>query len=174
MRKDLTHSTGGRTEHLPVNRRSSFFTPWFDDYMDPARWFDDFFNREFSSLSNEARVLTPAIDIEETADEYVVSADLPGIKKEDINIECTGNQMSISAERKYESTEQARNVDRRERFYGTYRRSFTLPAGVDTDKIEAACEGGVLIVRIPKVEQAKAKRIQIGGVQTSSKMEGKH
>lgn len=164
MKRDLAQT--GRADRLPINRRSSFFSPLFEEYFEPARWFDDFLNREMSGLSEHARSLAPAIDIDETNDEYLITADMPGIKQEDINIECTGNQLTISAERKSETAE-GRKQERRERFYGTFQRSFTLPAGVDADKIQAAYEGGVLTITVPKVEQAKARRIEIGSRKTT-------
>jgi HSP20 family protein len=161
MRKDLSRSQPGQVDRMPASRRSSFLSPWSDDFWEPTRWFDDFFGRDMSNFPMDSRFLSPAIDIEESNDEYVVSADLPGIKKEDISIECHENQLTISAERKYESNE-GKKHDRRERFYGTYQRSFTLPSGIDPDKIEASYEGGVLNIRIPKGEQQKARRIEIG------------
>lgn len=161
MKKELARTPTGRADRLPISRRSSLFTPWFEDYFEPTRWFDEFLGRDFLPLTAGEGFLAPAIDIEETSDEYLVSTDLPGVKKEDINIECSGNQLMISAERKYETVE-GRKQDRRERFYGSYCRSFTLPAGSDPEKIEAAFENGVLTVHVHKGEQAKAKRIQIG------------
>jgi len=173
MRRDLTQAQGGRGDRLPVNRRSGFFSPLFEDYFEPARWFDDFFNREMAGMREQARSLAPAIDIDETADEYLITADLPGIKKEDINIECIGNQLTISAERKYESTE-GRKQERSERFYGTFQRSFTLPSGVDAENIQASYEGGVLTVHVPKVEQAKPRKIEIGEGKSSQVTQEKH
>lgn len=160
MKKDIINRNN-RTEQMPMTRRSSFFTPWFDDFFEPTRWFDDFAPKSMSPTYGEHRMFTPAMDIEETPEEYIVTADLPGVKKEDISIECSGTQLSISAERKAESVE-GRKTDRRERYYGAYQRSFTLPAGVDMDKIEASFESGVLTVQIPKGEQARARRIEIG------------
>ena len=171
MKKDLSPmNREGRAGRLPSERRSSFFTPWFDDYFEPTRWFDDFMNRDAAGYGTQ-RFIPPAIDIDETNDEYLVSADLPGIKKEDIQIECIGNQLTISAERKYESTE-GRKQERRERFYGTFQRSFTLPTGVDAEKIQADYEGGVLTVHVPKVEQAKPRRIQVGERKAASGLTG--
>lgn len=161
MAKDVTRQER-RGERLPVGRRSSVFAPWFDDVLEPARWLDEFFPREMASLYSQGRFLAPAIDIDETSDAYVVSADLPGIKKDDISIECAGNQLSISAERKYEAQEGRRN-ERRERYYGSFQRTFTLPSGADLEKIEADYDGGVLTVRIPKGESAKARRIEVSG-----------
>lgn len=174
MRKDLS-TLNNRREGLPVTRRpSGFLSPWFEDFFEPTRWFDDFFGRELSPMYGERSFLSPAIDIDETDSEYIVTADLPGVKKENVSIECSGNQLSISAERKYESTE-GRRSDRRERYYGSYQRSFTLPTGADADRIEASFEGGVLTVTIPKGEQAKARKIEIGAPKTAgSEAKAKH
>lgn len=156
MKKDIS-----RSEQFPISRHANIFGPWFEEYMG-SRWLNDFFSRELTPFSsNSDKFLSPAIDIDETSNEYIVTADLPGIKKEDLSIECSGNQLTISAERKYESPEGRRN-ERKERFYGTYKRSFTLPTGIDADKIEANFEAGELTVHIPKGEQAKTKVIQIG------------
>lgn len=160
MKKEMV-TKNNRPERMPITRRSSFFTPWFDDFFEPTRWFDDFLPKNLSPMYGENRFFAPAMDIDETSEEYIVSADLPGVKREDISIECSGNQLCISAERKAESVE-GRKTDRRERYYGSYQRSFTLPTGVNMDKIEASYEGGVLTVQIPKGEQARSRRIEIG------------
>lgn len=157
MRRDLARSN--RAERMPVIRRPSLATPWFDDIFEPTRWMDNILRNELTELE-EGRFLRPAIDVDETENEYIVEADLPGVKKEDISVECSGNQLTISAERKSEESEGKRR-DRRERFYGSYLRSFTLPAGCDPDKVAASYDRGVLTVKVPKGEQAKAKRIQI-------------
>jgi HSP20 family protein len=153
-----------KLDRFPSHQNNQFFSPWFEDYFEPVRWFDQFINREVMGSSDRERWMPPAIDIDETANEFLVCADLPGLRKEDISIECVSNQLTISAERKYESVE-GRKQERRERFYGTFQRSFTLPGGVDTEGIQADYEGGVLTVHIPKVEQAKARKIEIGGTQ---------
>lgn len=159
-RGDVTKREG-RGDRLPVSRRSSVFAPWFDDILEPYRWLDDVFSRDVPLSGFENRLLTPAIDIDETNDAYLVTADVPGVKKDDIKIETVGNQLTISAERRFETTEGRRN-ERRERYYGTFQRSFTLPSGADMEQIEANYDGGVLTVKIPKGEQAKARRIEIG------------
>ena len=181
MKKDVSAKTN-KSDKVPVNRRPHFFTPWFDDIFDSARWVDDFFSRNLSplaknlpSLSGPAddRFLSPTIDIDETSNEYIVTADLPGIKKDDIRIECSANQLTLSAERKYESSHDKKS-NRRERYYGTYQRSFSLPMGAEMDKVEATYEGGVLCVRIPKGEQAKSRRIQIEENKEKSQETSKH
>lgn len=164
MRKDISNTNQDQSNY-PQSRRSNFLSPWGNDFWEPGSW-DNFFSPELSSF--DSKFLSPAIDVEESDNEYLVSADLPGLKKEDISIDCSGNQLTISAERKYEKQE-GKKQGRRERFYGTYQRSFTLPVGVDTNKIDAAYDGGVLTVHIPKGENIKSKHIPIGSGRFTNK-----
>lgn len=157
-------------ERLPVSKRSGMsLSPFFEDFWEPMRLFDDFFRRDYlpSMSMAEPQWLSPAIDVEETDSEYLVYADLPGVKKEDINVECSENQLTITAERKYESVE-GRKRDRQERFYGKYQRSFTLPQGIRADNIQADFSNGELVVHVPKGEESKARKIEIGERSTSS------
>jgi HSP20 family protein len=110
----------------------------------------------------------PSCDIKETKDHYLVSFDMPGVKKEDIKIEVQNNQLVISGERQYEmKDEEGEATLRHERAYGKFERSFTLPTTVNTDKIEAQYENGVLNVALPKAETAKGRTIQIQSGQNS-------
>ncbi|MEZ0390941.1 MAG: Hsp20/alpha crystallin family protein [Pseudobdellovibrionaceae bacterium] len=173
MRKDIATKTN-RAERLPFNRGSGFSSPWMDELFEPLRLFDEFFGRDLLPYDRDRRFLAPAIDIDETANEYIVTADLPGLKKEDISIEASGNQLTLSAERKFDSGEDKKS-ERRERYYGSYQRSFTLPAGADAEKIEASYEDGVLKVHIPKGEQAKARKIEIASAKKeAASISGKH
>lgn len=158
MKRDIP-SQANHFERTPTNRRAQFLNPWLEDFFESSHWLEDFFSREMSPNYSDNRLLSPAVDIDETSDEYIVTADLPGVKREDISIECTGNQLNFSAERKYESTD--KKSERKERFFGTYQRSFTLPLGADAEKVDATYEGGVLTVRIGKAEQAKPRKIEI-------------
>lgn len=159
MNKGLTQNRNNTPTARPNNL-------WSNDV-----WFDNFFTTDLPNLSNEMRSFAPAIDIDETPDEYLVCADLPGIKEQDIKIDCSANQLTISAERKYDAVE-GRKENRRERFYGSYQRSFSLPQGVDSSKIEASYVGGVLEIHIPKGEAVKSRRIQVGT--TAKKSDGKN
>lgn len=105
---------------------------------------------------------TPAVDVEETDSHFVLSMDLPGVKKGDINVEVVDNQLLVSGERKEEREEKKKNRYLVERSYGTFRRAFTLPTSVDSSKVEAQFEDGVLKIAIPKSEQAKPRQIRIG------------
>ncbi len=103
----------------------------------------------------------PAVDIRETDDALIVSAELPGIEKEDVQLDIRDGVLTISGERKYEKDVKEENVHRIERAYGRFSRSFTLPRNVDVEKVEARMDKGVLEVRLPKKESAKPKSIEI-------------
>jgi len=158
------------SESLPVTRRSNLspFSAFSEDFWEPMRWFEDTFKRDLFPSLPEPQFLSPAIDIDETDTEYVVSADLPGVKKEDVNVESSGSQITISAERKYEKVE-GRKRDRQERYFGSYQRTFSLPAGVKADEIRADFSNGELTVHIPKGEQNRARRIEIAEPTSTTK-----
>jgi HSP20 family protein len=104
----------------------------------------------------------PSCDIHEAKDHYLVSFDMPGVKKEDIKIEVQGNQLMISGERQREVREEnGEAILRHERVYGKFERTFALPTSIDADKIEAYYENGVLNVALPKAESAKGRTIQV-------------
>lgn len=128
------------------------------------RMFEDFFSPFPAQLGRAGEELTyfsPPTDIEETDSNYLITFDLPGITKKDIRIECRDNQLIVSGERKEERERKEGNQLSKERFYGTFQRSFSLPANANADKIEANYNNGVLQVLIPKTEAAKAKQIEI-------------
>ncbi len=103
----------------------------------------------------------PAVDIRETDDALIVTAELPGIDKKDVHLDIRDGVLTISGERKYEKDVKEENVHRIERAYGRFSRSFALPRNVDTDKVEAKMDKGVLEIRLPKKESAKPKAIEI-------------
>ncbi len=103
----------------------------------------------------------PAVDIYETDDSYILEADLPGMKKEDIHIDVRANVLTLSGERKQEQKVEEDNKIRIERNYGKFVRSFTLPQNVDADHIKASYKDGVLRVILPKTEEARPKQIKI-------------
>jgi HSP20 family protein len=103
----------------------------------------------------------PAANITETDKEFVIRADLPEVKKEDIKVTAEDGMITVSGERKREREEKNANEIRVETFYGTFTRSFALPDNVDTRAIQADSKDGVLRVRIPKTEIPKVKQTQI-------------
>jgi len=104
---------------------------------------------------------SPLVDISEDDKEYLVKAELPDIKKEDIKLNVHDNVLSISGERKYEKEEKSKKYHRVERAYGSFLRSFTLPEDADAGKISAECKDGMLKVHLPKSEKAKPKSIEV-------------
>ena len=125
----------------------------------------DRLNRMFFDwyATGQARSWTPPIDIYETdTHELVLKAELPDVKREDINVTVENNVLTLTAERRPEFDGQARDrFQRIERQYGSFTRSFTLPATVDASAIRAEYRDGVLTVRLPQREEAKPKTIEI-------------
>ena len=103
----------------------------------------------------------PSCDINETKDHYLVSFDMPGVKKDDIKIEVQNGQLVISGERRREMRNDSEGALRHERIYGKFERSFTLPDSISADKIEDHYENGFLNVALPKAEKAKGRAIEI-------------
>jgi HSP20 family protein len=108
-----------------------------------------------------ARRWVPAMDLLETADAFVLRADLPGMGQDDVKIELDDNVLTISGERAAEHEDRQEGFYRLERAFGRFSRSLTLPKGVDQDAVAASFTNGVLEVRIPKPAQAKPRRIEI-------------
>jgi HSP20 family protein len=103
----------------------------------------------------------PPMDLLETAEHYVLRADLPGLADEDVNVQFEDNVLTISGERTAEHHNQQDGYHHLERAFGTFSRSLTLPDGVDPDTVQAHFDRGVLEVKIPKPEQKKPRQVQI-------------
>ena len=103
----------------------------------------------------------PAMDLVEQDEHYVLRADLPGMREDDVNIELENNVLTVSGERKHESTDKGKGFYRIERASGSFSRILTLPEGVDAAAIAASFRDGVLELRIPKPEQRKPHRVRI-------------
>jgi HSP20 family protein len=104
---------------------------------------------------------TPLADITEDEKEYLIKAELPEMKKEDVKVTVENGVLTISGERKFEKEEKKRKYHRVERGYGTFMRSFALPDDADFNKVNAEFKSGVLTVHVPKSEQAKPKQIEV-------------
>jgi HSP20 family protein len=104
---------------------------------------------------------TPAVDIAEHDDEYLVKVELPGVNKDDVKLTLENNILTIRGEKKQEKETKKENYHRVERSYGSFQRSFTLPAAVKADKIDASYNDGILTVSLPKAEEAKPKQIEV-------------
>lgn len=103
----------------------------------------------------------PAVDFSEDADQFVLKAELPGLKKEDIQLSVEDGVLSLSGERKSATSEQDGTLIRSERFTGRFHRAFSLPTPVEVEKVRATYEDGILSVVLPKREEAKPRQIQV-------------
>ena len=121
------------------------------------------FNAAFDSPGGNSgsRRWTPAMDVLETDDHFVLRADLPGVAEDDVKIELDEGVLTISGERKAEHEDKREGYVRVERSYGSFRRSLTLPEGVEPEAVTASFDRGVLEVRIPKPEERKPRRVAI-------------
>ena len=124
-----------------------------------SRFVDDFLGRRFDTEAPTA--WQPLVDVEESPEGYLVRAELPGTKLEDIKITVADNALSIRGEKRREEEKKGTTSHRVERVYGSFERSFSLGHAVAADKIEATYRDGVLEVSIPKAEEAKAREIQV-------------
>jgi HSP20 family protein len=108
-----------------------------------------------------SRVWAPPVDIREGVDALTLTAELPGLTKEDVSITLENNVLTLSGERKFEKEAHGESYHRVERSYGNFSRSFTLPSTVKTDKVDARFENGVLTISLPKQEESKPRQITI-------------
>lgn len=127
---------------------------------DLDRVFDTFFGGRTGN--GATRRWTPAMDLVETDDHLVLKADLPGLDADDVEIEVKDGVLTVTGERKTEHGDSSNGYHRVERAYGRFSRSLSLPAGVDSDQVQAEFDKGVLEVRIPKPAERKPHRVQIG------------
>jgi HSP20 family protein len=121
-------------------------------FGDTPRAFDD--DRFFANW-------TPPVDIQETEKEYIVKADLPDVKKEDVKVEIDDDVLTVEGERRQEKEEKTKRFHRTERAYGKFVRRFNLPTRVDGTNVKAEFKDGVLNVRLPKTEAAKTRAIEV-------------
>jgi len=113
-----------------------------------------------------------SLDVAESEDDYIVKASLPGINPDDLDITFSGKTLTIKGEYKEEETEEGTQYHLRERRFGSFARSISLPTTIESDAIEARYEAGVLTLRLPKTEEVKPKRISVKTVETPHMIEG--
>lgn len=131
-----------------------------------SRIFEDAFNDMLRPFSSETegvatRAWMPPVDIRETEDRLLVAIDLPGLRKEDVNITLENNVLTVAGERRFEGDQKNDTFHRLERAYGAFTRSFALGQSYQSDKVEANFQDGVLLIALPKVEESKPRRIAI-------------
>ena len=133
------------------------FNPFGDMHHHLDRWVGSF----ASENENVRRSWVPAVDIFERGEETVVRAELPDVRKEDLDLKVENNVLTLRGEKRRDETVEQENYHRSERHYGSFTRSFKLPSTVDTSHIQARYENGVLEIVIPKAEEAKPKQIEV-------------
>ncbi len=125
------------------------------------RLFEDSYVRPSRALTGVDGVGAPALDVYQTADEVVVKAAVPGCKPEDVNIDITGDTLTIKGENKAEQEVKREDYLYQERRYGAFSRTVILPSGLKSDKAEATIEEGILTLTIPKAEEVKPRSISV-------------
>lgn len=145
-----------------LTRRNDLWNPLADFRREMDSLFDDFFTPASRTRSETNNVWTPACEVTEENGHYMLSLEMPGIPKDEIKIEVADNTVTISGERQSKNEKKENGAWYGERRYGKFQRSFTLPAGIDADKIEANYQDGVLHLMVPKAESAKPRQIKIG------------
>jgi HSP20 family protein len=153
------------TKTVAPRRPSTELTHW-DTEMD--RMMDDFFGRRRHSWwparwfrPDIEAISAPAVDLYEEKDDIVVKAELPGMNKDDVEVNLSDHTLTIKGEKKHEEEIKEENYYRSERSYGSFLRTLELPKDVHSEKVKASFKNGVLEVRLPKTEEAKAKEIKI-------------
>ena len=151
----------------------SALTRWDPFRIDPSRELEDMstrlsriFGRTLAPKEGGKEEMTiaewsPLVDISEDEKEYLIKAELPEVKKEDVKLSVHNDVLSISGERKYEKEEKGKKYHRVERAYGSFTRSFMLPDDADEGKVAAEYKDGILKVHLPKSEKAKPKSIEV-------------
>lgn len=127
--------------------------------------FDDLFNELYSLptsfLSKSGMDLSPRIDISETDGEYKIEAELPGISQKEIDVKIDNNILTIKGKKEDIKEEKEKNYHLRERYYGAFQRSISLPNNIEPEKIKASFENGVLNISVPKSDKRTPKKIEI-------------
>jgi len=134
------------------------------------RLFNTVFDTPVANGGNRRWV--PAMDLVETKDDFVLRADLPGMRQEDVKIELEDNVLTVSGERKGEHEAREEGFYRLERAFGAFSRSLTLPKGINPETVNASFANGVLEVHIPKPEAVKPRRIEIAVGDAPAAIEG--
>ena len=138
-------------------------------FQEMEKRFEDYFRRPFSFMPSwmprlrvpEIEELSPSVDVLTEGDDVLVKAELPGMKKEDIDVSLTKDAITISGEKKKEEKIEKKDYHSIERSYGSFKRSFSLPSEVQTEKASAKFKDGVLEIRIPKTEEARKKENKV-------------
>ena len=146
----------------PIRESATLPSDFFGIQREINRVFDNFFRGGMQDDGTLGLSMwTPAVDIAEHENDYVVNIELPGVNKDDVKITLESNILTIRGEKKQEKESKDQNLHRVERSYGAFQRSFTLPTTVKNDRIDASFKDGILTVTLPKAEEAKPKQIEV-------------
>ena len=126
------------------------------------RLFEPFLGRALNDEDLVSGTWVPPVDVVEESDSIVVTAEVPGIKQENIDVQYENGVLTIRGTREFQDENKEKTYHRVERVYGQFVRSFTLPRSINPEKISAHYDNGVLEIRVPKLEEAKPKQIRIG------------
>ena len=135
-----------------------------DDFQNLRKDMDRRFNRFYRSMAEDSEGACecyPMVDIEETKDDFVIYAELPGVSKDDVKINLADDTLTLSGEIKAPENKEERKFHRVERSYGKFQRSFYVPMHIQSDKVKATFKDGILTVKLPKKEEVKPKEISI-------------
>jgi HSP20 family protein len=150
----------------PAAKEQKSLMPW-RPFSEMARWeqemermFGDFFGGRWSP-DRRLTISEPAVDLYEDKDAVVVKAELPGMTKDDIQVNITDHMLILKGEKKKDEEVKEKDYYRSERIYGAFTRSLPLPTETDPEKVHATFKNGVLEVRLPKTEEAKKREIKI-------------
>ena len=135
-------------------------SPW-NELERMQREMDSLFGRVGDSYPRVSAGVFPAINLSEDSENYYVRAELPGVKAGDLDIQATGNSLSIAGERKIQAESDGGRYHRRERDAGQFSRMVGLPGDIDTQKVDAKLDCGILTVTVPKAEAAKPRQISV-------------
>jgi len=146
---------------MPEKSNPSGLTTWdpFGDLEVFSRW--DPFRRGLRSFGDPSMRWTPSLDVSEDDDQFTITVELAGASKDDVNIEVQDNVLTIRGEKRSEREEKKEQRRYVERSYGSFSRSFTLPANADGDRVEATFKDGVLTIEVPKREDSKPRTIAV-------------
>ena len=150
-----------RVTGSPVQRTSFSETDPFRDFFEQPLWLSRFFDRPLGAAARAGVTgFAPALDVKETKDNYQVTVELPGAKKDDISVECHDNVLTIKGEKRSEHEEKDEHRHYTERSYGSFSRTLTLPGDASND-VRASFRDGVLTLTIPKAEERKPRVVRI-------------
>jgi HSP20 family protein len=159
--RPITHRRAGKEHDAMINT----LTRWEPmELADVENRLSRFFGRRTNGREREDITIAdwePLADITEDDKEYIIKAELPDVKKEDVKVTVENGVLTIAGERRFEKEEKKKKYHRVERAYGSFVRSFALPDLADADKVKAEFKDGMLTVHVPKSERAKAKQVEV-------------